>query len=177
MYGVTNSTIYTDHQSLICPISEKISNTKSKRCTILIEKYGAKLVYKHRHQNVVADSLSRQKINNRTAFSPNKTIKLVKQSLNSFKNQIILLPDNKINEVLNQTTFSSQFIHTIFYLDTPDLLSKQKTVIRPKVTNAILCHLKNEVISAFPNCTLAIAQNLLTDVTSSNEQKKSHTAT
>lgn len=161
-----------------------------KRWKILIEEYGAKLVYKPGHQNVVADALSRQQINNTTncsdhslQSSPVETMKKVKQPLNSFKNQIIILQDNERNEVFNQTIFPGQFRHTIFYKDTPDLLSKLKDVVNPKVTNAmkideeILFHLKEEIISAFPNYNLVLAQNKLNDVTSINEQREIVTQT
>lgn len=59
LYGVADLTISTDHQSLLVSISEKNPITKLKRWKILIEEYGAKLVYKPGHQNIVADAFSR----------------------------------------------------------------------------------------------------------------------
>lgn len=190
LYGVANLTIYTDHQSLIFSISEKNPNAKLKRWKNLIEEYGAKLVYKPGHQNVVADALSRQQINNTTdcsdhsqQSSPNEIIKKVKQPLNSFKNQIIMLQDNERNEIITKTTFPGRFRHTIFYKDTSDLLNKLKSIIRPKVTNAlkideeIIFHLKNKITTTFPTCTFVLAQNQLIDVNSVNEQKEIVTQT
>lgn len=59
LYGVSNLTIYTDHQSLIYSISEKNPNTKLKRWKNFIAEFGAEIKYKPGYQNVVADALSR----------------------------------------------------------------------------------------------------------------------
>ena len=79
----------------------KNANPKLKRWKAIIEDFGAKLIYKPGHQNVVADALSRQSIN--TLFidtvhsaesSYTEIIKQVNQSFNSFGIQIDLVPNN-----------------------------------------------------------------------------------
>ncbi|GBP12168.1 Retrovirus-related Pol polyprotein from transposon gypsy [Eumeta japonica] len=99
IYGTTDLTIYTDHQSLTHAISEKNPNPKLKRWKAIIEDFGAKLAYKPGHQNVVADALSRQCINTSsidTAHSAESSyteiIKQVSRPMNAYAIKLSLYP-------------------------------------------------------------------------------------
>ncbi len=97
LYGLTsNTTIYTDHQSLIFSISEDNPNSKLKRWKNFIEEYGAKIKYIKGDLNVVADALSRH-LNVTTndsihslESSSSIRIKDVSAPLNQFKTQIVI---------------------------------------------------------------------------------------
>lgn len=60
LYGITNLTIFTDHQPLTFCVNETNSNLKIKRWKAFIEEFGAKILYKPGKENIVADALSRQ---------------------------------------------------------------------------------------------------------------------
>ncbi len=187
LYGIADLTIYTDHQSLIFSISEKNPNTKLKRWKNFIEEYGAKLVYKPGHQNVVADALSRQQINNTVnsddsqhsaQSSPTQKLKRVKKPINSFRNQIIVnQSDQNSAEISSQNIFSNSR-HTLFFNTKTELLDRLKTIIRPKVTNAllideqILFYVENEIINTFPTVSIVLAQKLVDDFTETEQQQR-----
>lgn len=144
IYGTTDLTIYTDHQSLTHAISEKNPNPKLKRWKAIIEDFGAKLVYKPGHQNVVADALSRQCINTSsidTAHSAESSyteiIKQVKQPLNAYAVQIELVPNKRINETRTRTIFSNRIRHTINFTNEQNLITELKKILHPNKTTAI----------------------------------------
>lgn len=66
LYGARQLNIYTDHQPLSFSISEKNPNTKIRRWRAFIEEFSPTFFYKPGKDNVVADALSRQLINNLT---------------------------------------------------------------------------------------------------------------
>lgn len=83
------------HQSSILTIFyfQEKPKYKIEEIEKLIEEYGAKLVYKLVHKNIVADALLLQEINNTKncsdhsqQSSPAETMKKVKQPLNSLSN-------------------------------------------------------------------------------------------
>lgn len=187
LYGIADLTIYTDHQSLIFSISDKNPNTKLKRWKNFIEEYGAKLVYKPGHQNVVADALSRQQINNTASScsehsgqsSPSEGIKRVKQPLNAFRNQIIpIFDENKMIEIDTCTVFPDRVRHIVYYKTKNELIDRLKKIANPKVQNALklneetLFHVHENIIATFPPNLFVIAQTQLEDVTDLDKQKE-----
>ncbi|GBO99860.1 Retrovirus-related Pol polyprotein from transposon gypsy [Eumeta japonica] len=115
--------ITNENQSLTLAISEKNPNAKLMRWKNIIEDFGAKLVYKPGHLNVVADALSRQQINSSTistvhsaASSPTNTIDTVRQPLNAYATQVELIPNKDINDTITYTVFTNKIRHQIrFY--------------------------------------------------------------
>lgn len=63
LYGVKNIRIFTDHQPLTFALSDKNPNAKLRRWRSLIEEYAPEILYKPGKENVVADALSRQRLN------------------------------------------------------------------------------------------------------------------
>lgn len=123
---------------------------------------------------MVADTLSRQQINNTTdcsqhsaQSSPTDQIKKVKQPLNSLKNQIIPILDPTKEAIDSKTTFPGRTRHTFYYKNKQDFLTKLQQVAKPNVTTALrkdeelILHFKDDILFHFPNCTFVIAPNLL----------------
>ncbi|GBP10989.1 Retrovirus-related Pol polyprotein from transposon gypsy [Eumeta japonica] len=95
IYGVNDLTIVTDHQSLIYSIAERNPNPKLKRWKMIIEDYGAKIIYKPGKTNIVADALSRFSTNTSTLStvhssdeSPTDDIKITARPLNTYSQQV-----------------------------------------------------------------------------------------
>lgn len=188
LYGVTNLTIFTDHQPLTFSMSEKNPNTKMKRWMNFIAEYGAEIKYKPGQQNVVADALSRQYepqsnavINNTTMHSmkssPVEPIKRVPYMLNRYKNQFDITKSDH-NSLLSKTIFSKFQKHKIKYTTIADLITYMRTTISDKHVNAIYCteetfyHIKKPISDTFPNTKFVFTSLKTTNVTSNDEQSR-----
>lgn len=97
LYGVSEIRIFTDHQPLTFAMSEKNPNSKMKRWCAFIEEFSPKFFYKPGKENVVADALSRQYINNHSdddtvhsEESLTNTIRTIRYPVNQFKNQLLI---------------------------------------------------------------------------------------
>ncbi|KAH8278184.1 hypothetical protein KR018_002706, partial [Drosophila ironensis] len=109
LYGVKGLRIFTDHQPLTFAVSEKNPNAKLKRWKGIIDDHGATLVYKPGKENLVADALSRQNINNledaqdsdvatiHSEESLTYTIDTTDNPVNCFRNQIIIEEGNSFS--------------------------------------------------------------------------------
>lgn len=183
LYGIVDLTIYTDHQSLIFSISDKNPNAKIKRWKNLIEEFGAKLVYKPGHQNVVADALSRQQINNTSdnsdhscLSSPIEILKQTTKPLNAFKTQIILQQSDNNN--IETTNIFNKSRHIVTYKTDNDIFLLLSQILNPGHMNVIqvdlttLSRIEHNLKNKFSNFKLMTTQILLPDVTEKDEQIK-----
>ena len=69
--------IYTDHMPLTYALSPKNVNSKLKRWKSYIEEHDHEIFYKEGKANVVADALSRIRINNKSEINWKKIHKLI----------------------------------------------------------------------------------------------------
>ncbi|KAH8361236.1 hypothetical protein KR200_002768, partial [Drosophila serrata] len=102
LYGNNEVRIFTDHQPLTYAVSDKNTNAKINRWKAFIGENNGKVFYTPGKQNLVADALSRQPLNNLEAeaqsdaatvhseLSLSYTIETTDKPLNCVKNQIIL---------------------------------------------------------------------------------------
>lgn len=183
LYGIADLTIHTDHQSLTHSISDKNPNNKLKRWKNFIEEFGAKIVYKPGNQNIVADALSRQQINSLQSDSihsaETSSIKMIRHSpnsINTFKNQIIILRENENNN-MSETIFPNYFRHTIKFKDKEYLIKNLKEVLNPKVTNGIKIEeihyplLEKIILDNFITYRILCSSTLVKDIHSEEERE------
>lgn len=183
LYGIADLTIYTDHQSLIFSVSDKNPNTKLKRWKNFIEEYGAKILYKPGHQNIVADALSRQQINSSTNESQHSAqsspIEIIRESpkpLNHFKNQIILTHTNE--DSLESKNIFNFRRHHIKFTTNEKLISNMKLILKPKVINALLVDsetmfsIRYSLKETFPTVKFVKANSLVEDILDKERQKQ-----
>lgn len=184
IYGIADLTIYTDHQSLIYSVSEKNPNTKLKRWKGIIEDFGAKLVYKPGNLNLVADALSRQRINTSTIetahsaeSSSNDIIKTVNQPFNAYTAQFELIEDIT-NNIETQIYFGNKIRLIIKFKDKDSLLRQMKEVIQPQKIVALHTKFENiykygeNIKKEFPLVRFIFTPRKLQDVTNLEEQLK-----
>lgn len=143
------------------------------------------MVYKPGSQNIVADALSRQQINQLTdsesqhsqLSSPTETIRRVGTSLNHFNNQIIIQTNNGLVRIESKNIFG-KFRHTIYFTTIEQLISDIKGVLHPNNINAIitteeiLYQIKTTLVQTFPTTNFVIANALVRDITDENEQNE-----
>lgn len=183
LYGISDLTIYTDHQSLVHSISDKNPNTKLKRWKNFIEEFGAEIKYKPGFQNVVADALSRHQINNVTQdltihsmnSSPTELIKRVAFPLNYFKNQIEIIKSNK-DGIESRTTFQNHQNHRIKFKTKVELVKNIESIISRKHVNAIFCSMETfyfieeSIFNSFPNEKFVYTTTKTENITNLTEQ-------
>ena len=185
VYGVKEIQIYTDHQPLIYCMSEKNPNTKMKRWKSQIEEYSPTFFYKPGKDNVVADALSRQHLNNiddtasdstiHSEISSTDIIKSIKYPVNQFRNQLIITKSNFSNNSSSKI-FNKNTRHTINFHSITSLLDILKAIINPNVTNAIHCDLQtlgeiqNDVIRSFPGVKFIYSSKIVIDVINESDQ-------
>lgn len=183
LYGVTNLTIYTDHQSLIYSISERNPNTKLKRWKNFIAEFGAEIKYKPGHQNVVADALTRQQINFNSSgstihsidSSPIESIKKVPFPLNQFKNQIELNQAN-IDSIETRNPFPDFQNYKIHFTNGKQLIKNMKKVLSNKHINAIFTtdeiffNVKKLIFDSFPEKKFIFTTNKVRNIDNVDEQ-------
>lgn len=149
LYGVSNLEILTDHQPLTFAISSRNPNAKMKRWHAFIEEFAPKIIYKPGTQNVVADALSRQVLNNiiddeslhttqhSTESSDVMLIPESSKALSEFKQQILL---TKSNNVVHQIVVNFGRTRHIIEYDTRENL---KTILlehlQPNLVTGISC--------------------------------------
>lgn len=187
LYGVNNLHIYTDHQPLTFAISDRNPNTKLKRWKSFIEEFTPTFHYKPGSQNVVADALSRQYIQNLTGngessgncynseVSLSQVIRTVSTPINCFKSQIIL----SVGKDLKVTTirlFNGYLRHEIDFSNTESLYSKLKEIVDAKVVNGVHCSLEilgkiqNDIINLFPSVRFKHTEKIVMDLINENDQ-------
>lgn len=184
LYGVKNINIFTDHQPLTFATSDKNPNPKIKRWQAFIADFSPKFNYKPGKENVVADALSRQYMNNfsntdsetvHSEISFSKTIKSITAPVNQFTNQLIISKasvDNKITKIL----FQQYKRHIINYSNIQQLLLTLQNCVNPRAVNAIHCDLstlaeiQNEVLDHFPSIKFIHTQKFVIDLTNKDDQ-------
>lgn len=183
LYGVKNINIFTDHQPLIFSISEKNPNTKLKRWKSFIEEFSPKFFYKPGKENVVADALSRQFINNisdslstiHSQISSSDNIKTLNYPVNQFKNQI-MISESTDNIKTTELIFQKLKRHDIKYQNNTKLLDMLKLSVNPNVTNAIYCDahtiatIGETLISNFPGVKFVHTEKYVIDVPNKVDQ-------
>lgn len=185
LYGVSDLTIYTDHQSLIHSISEKNPNTKLKRWKNFIAEFGAEVKYKPGYQNIVADALSRHhgQINfsntNETMHSmqssPTEKIKRIPFPLNRFKNQIEIIKSDH-NSLTSKTIFPNHVRHKIKFKTIPELMTYLENIVSRKHVNAIYSteetffFIKESISNTFLVEKFIFTTSETEDITDLNEQ-------
>lgn len=188
LYGVNKLNIFTDHQPLTFSISDKNPNAKLKRWRAFIEEYCPTFFYKPGKDNVVADALSRQYINNITdptlaystqacnsEMSLTETIPTVENPVNCFRNQIII---TQAEDIKRRTSilFKSNTRHHVSFKTVEDLRKTLSDSINPHVVNAIHCDLhilaqiQQFLITNFPSVKFRHTDKFVTDVFNPNDQ-------
>lgn len=185
LYGVSDISIFTDHQPLTFAMSEKNPNSKMRRWHAFIEEFSPKFFYKPGKDNVVADALSRQYINNNVEESDNetahselslsKTIKTVKFPANQYKNQLIISKGDYCSKS-GKIIFKRFIRHTIVYDNLDNLLKILSAVVNSTGTNVIHCDLptlaeiQDRTVSSFPSTKFIHTGKLVMDVTREDDQ-------
>lgn len=185
LYGIKDIVIFTDHQPLTFAISNKNPNTKMKRWRAFIEEFSPKFVYKPGRDNVVADALSRQFLNNMsdtdaTAHSESSlsnTIKTIQYPVNQFKRQFILTKGDHYHQS-TKIIFQKKIRYTINYDTIVNLLHNLKKLVNPSVTNALCCDLptlseiQGPLVEAFPGVKFIHTEKFVIDLTNPNDQQE-----
>ena len=193
LYGVKQLKIFTDHQPLIYSISDKNANKKLKRWRNQIEEYAPTFHYKPGKENVVADALSRQFINQidsdsiaaqnsdsdtATAHSEQSlsyTVKTIKYPVNQFKNQIVIIR-SQTDSCSTVSLFESFRRHAINFNSIGYLFRSLKDVIDANVTNGIcsdlsvLGEIQNRLISSFPGVKFVHTEKIAIDIPNPDDQ-------
>lgn len=149
LYGVKDLEIQTDHQPLTFAVSTRNPNAKMKRWHAFIEEFAPKITYKPGTENVVADALSRQILNqisdndsihstqHSIESSDNFNISETNKPLNEFKQQILLLKNRfTIHESVN---IFDRTRHIIEFDTRENLLTILKEFLNPNLVTAIHC--------------------------------------
>lgn len=184
LYGVTGIHIFTDHQPLTFAMSDKNPNAKMKRWRAFIEEFSPKFFYKPGRENVVADALSRQYINqisdddSQTAhseISSTNVVKSIKFPVNQFKNQILISKGDRFSG-RRKILFQRFIRHTISYNTVAELLDHLANIVDSTGTNAIHCDLptladfQDGLISRFPSTRFIHTEKFVMDVIREDDQ-------
>jgi len=186
LYGVTNLEIHTDHQPLTFAMSPNNPNTKMKRWHAFIEEFAPKIIYKPGTQNVVADALSRQFLNNITddeslhstqhsiESSDGFDIPRSSKPLNEFKQQILL---TKSGTVAHESVICFGRTRHIIEFDTRENLKKILFEhLKPNLVTGVSCtaedlyEFKETVKNNFTTKFL-FTQIIAIDVTNEDDQR------
>lgn len=185
LYGVSDIHIFTDHQPLTFAMSEKNPNSKMRRWRSIIEEFSPKFFYKPGKENVVADALSRQYINNNveesdietthSELSLSNTIKTIHFPINQYKNQILISKGNYFSKS-RQIIFQRFLRHKIVYDNWDNLRMILIEVVNFTGTNVIHCDLptlaeiQNHILSNFPSTKFLHTEKLVMDVIREDDQ-------
>lgn len=185
LYGVSDIHIFTDHQPLTFAMSDKNPNAKMRRWRAFIEEFSPKFFYKPGKENVVADALSRQYINNNleesdadTVHSENslsKTIRTIKYPINQFRIQLLISRGESCSTT-RKILFQRHTRHIIAYDNVESLSKILMNVVNPTGTNAIYCDLQtlseiqDQVVSIFPAAKFVHTEKLVMDVIREDDQ-------
>lgn len=184
LYGITGIHIFTDHQPLIFAMSDKNPNAKLKRWRAFIEEFSPKFFYKPGKENVVADALSRQYINQidegsdqtvHSEISLSNTIQSIKFPVNQFRNQFIISKSDIFST--NKKIVFRQFIrHTINYDTVDKLLAYLKNNVDSTGTNVCYCDLptlaefQDDLLLLFPSTKFVHTEKFVMDVIREDDQ-------
>lgn len=184
LYGVTGIHIFTDHQPLTFAMSDRNPNSKMKRWRAFIEEFSPKFFYKPGRENIVADALSRQYVNqisdddSQTAhseISSTNVIKSIKYPVNQFKNQFLISKGNSVTG--NRKILFQRFIrHTITYDTVDGLLEYLVNNLDTTGTNAIQCDLptladfQDQLVSRFSSTKFIHTEKFVMDVIRQDDQ-------
>lgn len=183
LYGIKNIHIFTDHQPLTFAMSDKNPNSKIKRWTAFINSFAPTYFYKPRKDNKVADALSRQYIHNlddtddtvHSEISLSHTIKSIKNPVNQFRAQLVLLP-SEVNSKSTKIFFQKLLRHTIHFKTAEYLLQTIREKVNPNVVNGICCDLEtlarvqSLLLSNFPGVRFIHTEKLVIDLTKEEDQ-------
>lgn len=190
LYGVKSLNIFTDHQPLTFAVSDRNPNAKIRNWKAFIDECNAKVFYKPGKENVVADALSRQHINNlsddssiitentvHSEESLSNVIESVDRPVNCFRNQIII-DQGEIPEKKCFILFGRKIRHFITFKDDNDLMTLLQQAVNTDVVNAIHCDLptlarfQHRLVQLFPGVKLRYTKRLVTDITDPNDQRE-----
>jgi len=187
LYGTQEVRIFTDHQPLTYAVSDRNTNAKIKRWKAFIDENNGKVFYTPGKQNLVADALSRQHLNNleveaqsdaatvHSELSLSYTIETTDKPLNCFRNQIIL---EEANKPLRRDfiVFGNRTRH-VNYFNNKNLLVESVKIINANVVNAIHCDfptiacVQHALRQEFPATKFWHCKNFVTNITNTNEMK------
>lgn len=187
-------TLYTDHQPLTYALNLKTPNTRLVKWRLRLLEYDFEIIHRPGKQNVVADALSRipEEINvneddssdANSVHSANtdssELIECTERPINFFHNQIILKIGNEESETYDEI-FPKVYRRTIVKVafGVPTLIRIFREYMDLNKLNCILCpeNLMQMIQIVYKNyfsrCKtfrVKISQNMLTDVTSVDEQ-------
>jgi len=186
LYGVAKLEIHTDHQPLTFAISARNPNAKMKRWHAFIEEFAPKIIYKPGTQNVVADALTRQILNNISdAESLHSTQHSVESSdpftitetakpLNEFKQQILL---SKANNTSHQRVVTfGRTRHIIEYDTRENLKAVLLEHLQPNLVTGICCSAEDlydfkETVKNLLTTKFVFTKNNPMDVPHEDDQK------
>ena len=188
LYGVKSLNIYTDHQPLTFAVSDRNPNAKIKRWKAFIDEHNANVIYKPGKENVVADALSRQEINNLSVQTESNVatvhseqsltyaINSTENPVNCYKNQIIITETDHCHSK-KTIVFGKKLRHTINYSEDKFLFKKLNEVISTLAVNAIHCDLhtlakiQDTIIRNFPTSKFWYAKLFVIDIFNPDDQK------
>lgn len=184
LYGISGIHIFTDHQPLTFAMSDKNPNSKMKRWRAFIEEFAPKFFYKPGKENIVADALSRQYVNQmsdsdsetvHSEVSSTKVIRSIKFPVNQFKIQFLISKGDTTIEQ-RKILFQRFIRHTITYVTVDELLELLTDRIDSTGTNAIHCDLstladfQNQLVSRFPSTRFIHTERFVMDVIREDDQ-------
>lgn len=188
LYGVKSLHIYTDHQPLTFAVSDRNPNSKIKRWKAFVDEHNAKIFYKPGKENVVADALSRQQLNNLSQDNESNqgtvhseqsltyTIASTDNPVNCYKNQIIIVKSEDCY-IKTMIIFGKKLRYIINYNNEKFLFEKLQEAVNTQVVNAIHCDLptlakiQDSLIRNYPGTKFWYSKYFVIDIFNHDDQK------